>query len=96
MNYVYPEYFYTKLKSRYMQAVSILGKKRAQYVLKNLAIKLAKLGKINDGLNWSYDFEARNNIIMSGLKMGTSWFKCPSTYKANQKALHLLGSLLYL
>ncbi len=94
--YIYPDLIHTKLKSRYQQAVSILGKKRAQYVLKNLAIKLARLGKINDGSNWSYDFEARNNIVMNGLKMGTSYFKCPNSYKANQKALHLLGSLLYL
>jgi hypothetical protein len=73
-------------------ACKILGKQRASYALKRMAKKMHWLN-VNE-LYGPRFYEKFIDVSMNALGPATSWFKCPKTYKANQRALHALRACL--
>lgn len=71
-------------------ACQILGKKTASYALKRMASKLSSFrGQYTPSI-----IEQYYDCSMSVLGDATSGLKCPTSYKANQKALHALRACL--
>lgn len=79
-------------KENFKLACKILGKKTASYALKRMAKKIHWLN-VNQLKGQQY-YGDIVSVSMDTLGQATSWFKCPRTYKANQKALHALRACL--
>jgi hypothetical protein len=77
-------------KENYKIACQILGKQRASYALKRMAKKLSYFTGLYEPAIW----EQYKDCSLSVLGEATSRFKCPSSYKANQRALHALRGCL--
>jgi len=77
-------------KENFKIACKILGKQKASYALKRMAKKLNYFTGLYEPAIW----EQYKDCSLNVLGQATSRFKCPKTYKANQRALHALRGCL--